>query len=354
MTSVTAALGVLLVVAIPTAAVGATALGIGLVRDRRDRRRAERTPELRGALLDRLADDDPEWETWVAELTECDRQLVATLVEHYCQVLTGDDRRQLRALGRALGLEDRARGQLVDGDVAERCRALRWFVLLGTPVSPDLLLATCTDDARTRSGAARLLWATDHPQAAEFGTALCYWSPAVGPSAIDADTLFRLNRADPSPLVRRVAAGGDAWSPAVLVVALRVFERCHGVDGRWQFQWVHDALAHDDASVRAAAVAVLDRHGWREPALTDVDVDALLDDPDPDVRRAAYRLVAHWGARRTLTRAVDGVADASARDRLELARALVDAQRVPETVPAPLADAVAWARAEARARGVPA
>ena len=129
------------------------------VRAARERRR--RTPAraaLRSGLLDRLYEgDDPAWDEWVSGLSALERDELESLLDVYLRQLDGVDADELAALGTALGIDERARPEIAEGDYWDRIHALVWLALLRDPPDRDLLRERCTDTPRERAAAETLV-----------------------------------------------------------------------------------------------------------------------------------------------------------------------------------------------------
>ena len=197
------------------------------VRAARERRR--RTPAraaLRSGLLDRLyRGDDPAWDEWVSGLSALERDELESLLDVYLRQLDGGDADELAALGTALGIDERARREIAEGDYWDRIHALVWLALLRDPPDRDLLRERCTDTPRERAAAARVLYAAGTDDCATTGVDLLLGDEPSAFSVFGVDTLYRVAERDPAPFFERAAADFEAWEPKLQRQALLVVAR---------------------------------------------------------------------------------------------------------------------------------
>ncbi|MFB6143412.1 MAG: HEAT repeat domain-containing protein [Halorientalis sp.] len=325
MTSVPAGPVSLVATGVIAALVGVAAVTIGQsVRlARRDRRRESARDDLRRELLTRLArGDDADWAAWVAGFDATDRAVVEDILKTFLDRLRGPDRRHLRDLGQALGLGERARRKLLEGDRFDRLEALTWVALLAVPVDATTLREHCGGDRHGRAAAARVLHEQGHPEATAIGTDLLL-SSGEALSTLGLDTLYRLNRDDPTTLVAAATDHATDWDNPLLIQVLRVVGACGPSDPDASLTWIPVLFVEDSARVRAAAARALEGYGWRPEVRTAADLDLLCDDDAPTVRRAAYRMLGAWGTEDARERLRNALADdPNARARLVAAREL--------------------------------
>ena len=318
------------------AAAAVVTLGYSLLAARRRRRREPMRAALRGELLDRLyGRDEPAWDPWVAGLSPAERDELESLLDVYLRELDGRDAEQLAGLGRALGIDERARRETADGDFWARSRALVWLALLRDAPDRDLLRAHCTETPRERAAAARVLYAAETDDCATTGVDLLLRDDPEPFSVFGVDTLYRVAEGDPSPLFERAAADFGTWPPALQRQVLLVVRHLTTVVGGADLSWVIAALSSPESSVRAAAWRALGAYGWNRRLRGAVDLDAIPDEPDPVVRADAYRALGVWGDAAALA-AIDaaGTTDSDSRARVAAAETLV-AQRGPGPAPTP-------------------
>lgn len=306
--------------------------------------------ELRTELLDRLYDSgNPEWDTWVDTLSQLERSILESLLEEYLRELDGSDARTLAGLGEALGIDDRARRQLKTGGSYERLHALTWLALLNDPPDQEVLETYCTGTPRERAAAARVLYASDHPDIASIGVELMLRELDGAFTIFGIDTLYRVAEANPSRLFERAAADYDTWDPALQEQVLLVTRHVHTVVGGSDLSWVVDLLSSPEERTRIEAVRTLGGYGWRRSLRDQVDIDTLCADPSPKVRASAYRILGEWGdAEAVTTLRTAAAAEGDDRARVAAAESLIrhrDHHAV--TVPETLADAWEWATAHA-------
>jgi hypothetical protein len=310
-------------------------LGYSVFAARRRRRREPMRAALRGELLDRLyGRDEPGWDAWVDGLAATERDELESVLDVYLRELDGRDAATLAGLGRALGIDERARREIADGGYWERSHALVWLALLRDAPDRDLLRAHCTETARERAAAARVLYAAGTDDCATTGVDLLLRDDPEPFSVFGVDTLYRVAEGDPSPFFERAAADFATWPPALQRQALLVVRHLTTVVGGADLSWVVAALSSPEPSVRAAAWRALGAYGWNRRLRDAVDLDAIPDEPAPAVRADAYRALGVWGDAAALG-AIEagGTVDPDPRAQVAAAETLV-AQRGPDPAPA--------------------
>ena len=332
-------------IGIVTIAVGIATMATAVWFHYRGRRRESARKRVQSELFERLFAADPEWNPWVGTLSRVERRQLRTLLDEYLRQLRGTEHDRLCDLGSALGISERAKRNLSTD--RKRLRALTWLALLEEPVEPERLERYCRDEPQHRAGAARVLHRSGHPDAPEIGTDLLVGDGERSLTAFGFDTLSQLNNGTETPLLASLEAGSDAWNERLLVQALLVLRHCNISDPGGRLGWLPALLTHDSPRVRAAAVGVLERHGWREQLEREIDIGALLGDVDGAVRRDTYLLLASWGDERSaalLRRALDTEDET---DMLALVRALVSHPRIdPSEAPDRFEPFVQWVRAD--------
>lgn len=317
-------------------AAGFVTLGYSVLAARRRRRREPMRAALRGELLDRLyGRDEPAWDAWVTGLSAAERDELESVLDVYLRELDGRDAEKLAGLGRALGINERARREIAAGDYWDRSHALVWLALLRDAPDRDLLRAHCTETARERAAAARVLYAAGTDDCATTGVDLLLRDDPDPFSVFGVDTLYRVTEDDPSPFFERAAADFATWPPALQRQALLVVRHLTTVVGGADLSWVVAALSSADPSVRTAAWRALGAYGWNRRLRDAIDLDAIPDEPAPAVRADAYRALGVWGDATALG-AIEaaGTVDPDPRAQVAAAETLV-AQRGPDAVPAP-------------------
>jgi hypothetical protein len=315
---------VLLLVA---AGIAVLTVGFGVITlamawwNRRQRRRTETIRErMQEQLFEELFKPDPDWDELIADLSPAEREQLRQVVEAHLRRLRGSEYDRLCTLARKLGIQAEAKQDIDAG--RDRFRALTWLALLGEPVESSRLEDCCTDSRQHREGAARVLFESDQPDGAAVGTELLLWDGSRPLSAFGMDTLYRLNNGAQTPLLSMVPANMAAWNSQLLVQVLTVLRYCSISEPAEQLEWLLDALDHESPQVRAATVGVIERHGWREPFQSQIDISALLDDPEPAVRYDVYQLLASWGSDQSAEWLQRGFETDKDREMLAVVRAL--------------------------------
>lgn len=334
------------------AAIGAATIAVGIATmatavwfHYRDRRRGSVRKRVQSDLFERLFAADPGWNGWVESLSRGERRQLRTLLDEYLRQLRGTEHDRLCDLGIALGISERAKRNLSTD--RKRLRALTWLALLEEPAELERLERYCQDEPQHRAGAARVLYRSGHPDAPELGTDLLVGDGERSLTAFGFDTLYQLNNGTETPLLASLAGAADQWSERLLVQALLVLRHCNISDPGGRLGWLSELLAHESPRVRAAAVGVLERHGWRRQIEREIDIGALLDDPEPSVRRDVYLLLASWNDDRSaawLRRALDAE---DGGDMLALVRALITHSQIdPSEAPDRFEPFVEWVWAD--------
>lgn len=327
-------------------------LGQSLWRYYRTRQReAVRTP-IRESILNRTYAADPAWNDWVATLSARERSVAEEELDRLLRTVSGDETAVLADLAAALEIPERAREAVLHGDRYDRLDGLTWLTLLEQPLAPGVLEEHCTDTADERAAAARLLLASDHPQAMPVGLDLLYADCDAPLSVFGLDTLYRLAEHDPAAVIDRTIAEGIDWDDQVLVQTLIVVAELGAGNDRTDVSWLTTLLDHESPAVRAGTARALARYGWQDPLRRRFDPQGLVTDPDPEVRAAAYEMLGAWGdadALETLVAAAGSEPDDHARARA--ARALCDhPEAIPSSPPGPLARALRWTAASRNVR----
>lgn len=322
MTSATEA--VLLVVAASIAVVTA---GLGILTlvmtwwNRRTRRRIDKTREqVQERLFGQLFESEPDWDGLIADLSPVEREQLHELVEAQLRRFRGTEYDRLCNLARKLGIPAEAKDNLETGQ--NRFRALTWLALLGEPVERRRLQDCCTERRRHRDGAARLLFESDQPEGPTVGTGLLLRDGSRPLSAFGMDTLYRLNNGDQTPLLAKAPSNVATWNSQLLIQVLTVLRYCSIREPVEQLDWLLELLDHDSPQIRAATVGVIERHGWRDPFQSQIDIAELLADPEPSVRYDVYHLLASWGSEQSARWLNQALESADGREMLAVVRAL--------------------------------
>ena len=299
--------------------------------------------DLRLELFERLFADDPDWNGWIVTLSRVERDRLRVLLDEYLRKLRGTEHSRLRELASAIGILDQAMRNVDRG--RHPFRALTWLALLKEPVDPDRLTSSGMTTPQLRAGAARVLYESDHPDASAIGTNLIVDSESL--TAFGLDTLYRLNNGIETPLLTRLAEEADSWDEGLLVQVLIVLRYCNIGDVHGRLDWLPPLLTHTSPRVRAAAIGVVERHGWRGAYQSQIDIGTLLEDSEVAVRRDVYLLLSSWNTDRSAAWLRWAIATADETDGLALARAHMSHPRTDVTnSPAWLAPFVDWVLAD--------
>jgi len=281
-------------------AVVAAAVLASAVRGRRvDARRADVADSVRRGLQARLGADAPDWASWVADLSAVERTVLeAELVDHAAFV-DGAYRTELLAAARALGVGERAKRTVESGPGHERRRALTTLVALSFPVESAWLRDVEPATRAEREAVGYLLGVDPDPEDRRVGVDLLLSGESL--SVFGVHALYRLVETDPAVLLERLDRD-PVLAPEPAAGALLALGATDPVTRSVPLSGVLFYLVHPEATVRRRACAVLAAYGWRRDVRERVPLWALFDDDDPDVRLAAYRLLASWGDERATSR----------------------------------------------------
>ena len=312
-------------------AVTTVTIGYSVQAARRRRRREPMRKALREELLQRLyGGEDPAWDEWVAELSVTERDELESVLDGYIRELKGGDAAKLADLGTALGIDERARREIADGNYWDRLYALVWLSLLQEVPERELLERHCTDSPRERAAAARVLYAAETDDRATIGVDLLLRGNVASFSVFGVDTLYRVAEDDPLPLVDRAAADFETWEPALQRQVLLVVQQLTTVAGGADLSWVVSALSSPEPRVRSAAWGALGAYGWSRRLRDQIDLEAISADPAPAVRTSAYRALGMWGDDDAIAALEASIGrEANARARVAAAETLI-AQRTDE------------------------
>lgn len=304
------------------------------LRHRRDRNRNAARDRVRQQLFERQSREEPEYEAWVAGLSKTERGQLEAILDRYLRNVSGSERNTYQQLAAELGMGEFADRQLDRRSIVLRSRMLARLSLLEYPITRKRLLDTCMDTRRTRQAAARLVAerpsAFEHPEIT--GTTLLLFDRKRALTAYGLETLYDLNNRWPMPILIRAQREADQWRPALLVQVCTVLEYCQAVVNPRLFEWVFPLFDHSDPTVRAAAIGVFRRHGWRDGMRSEIPFRQLITDEDSRVRRRTYEVLAYWGdqpARQLLEWAV--IDEEDSRCQLTAVRALASLDADPST-----------------------
>jgi hypothetical protein len=276
-------------------------IGLSVYRSVVDTRRERVRDRLQSEMLDRLfAEGDPEWESLVADLSDTERTVAESLLDEYLRELDGQEADQLRGLGGALGIPERARKHLEQGGKYTRLDALTWLTLLRES-APYEAAAFEPRTPRERAAVVTLLQETGELPDAETGIAILLDGHSEQFSVFGQDTLYRVARTDPEPLLMRARERYQTWPEPLLAQVLAVCAALETSVGSADLSWLTAALDSDNEAIRAAAANALGSFGWQSSLRNSMMLSKTTDDPSAKVRAAVYRMLAEWGDEQALT-----------------------------------------------------
>jgi len=308
------------VIALVTLLVGAVTMATAGWYQFQRRRRSPIRDRMKTGLLERLFGPEPGWTEWVDGLSRAERRELRAVLEEYLRKLRGTEHDRLCSLARALGIQAEAKRNL--DRRRHRFRALTWLALLQEEVDPDRLVECCAGSPRERAGAARVLHESGHPEAGRAGTELLIGDGERPLAVFGLDTLFRLNDGAETPMLSRFPAAIEEWDRYLLIQTLVALRYVSFDEPAGSLDWLVELLDHESSRVRSTTVGVIERHSWRAAFREQVDVGALVTDPEPAVRRNSYLMLAAWGDEEAAERLHECVNIAFDQQLVEVVRAL--------------------------------
>lgn len=263
-----------------------------VARTRKDRVR----PDLRTELLDRLFSDNPAWDSWVSDRSNVEREVIEELLDEHLRELDGGDAETLRELGDALEIPERAGRRLETGDEYTHLYALTWLTLLRRP-TPYLDSSFTPETPRERAAVVTLLAETDELADAATGVSILLDELDKQFSVFGQDTLYRVARDDPVPLLETARTDAHSWPEPLLQQVLAVCAHLETSipESEGDLSWVTAALETGSETTRAAAAEALANFGWRPSVREQGVVQRGISDPSPRVRAAIYKTLTTWG-----------------------------------------------------------
>jgi len=274
-------------------------IGLSVYRSVKQTRRDRVESELRGELLDQLFAEDPDWEAWVSDLSSVERDVVESLLDEHLRELDGTEAETLRGLGDALEIPERAGRRLEAGDEYERLHALTWLTLLRRP-GPYLESSFEPRTPRERASVVTLLEQTDRLADEETGIAILLDGIDAQFTVFGQDTLYRVARRDPAPLLRTASEAYQTWPEPLLGQVLAVCAQLETSVRDGELAWIVAVLETGTEATRAAAADALASFGWRASLRYRSFLERAVNDPSPRVRNAVYGMLASWGDRAAL------------------------------------------------------
>jgi len=275
-------------------------ISLSVYRSVKQTRRDRVRPDLRNGLFDRLFAEDPDWEGWVEDMSSVEREVAESLLDEYLRELDGKEAVQLRGLGEALGIPERAGNRLSHRDVYTRLDALTWLTLLEHP-DPVLDSSFEPSTPRERASTVTLLDSSDRLPDTATGVSMLLEGTDEQFTVFGQDTLYRVARTDPEPLLETASNEYDTWPEPLLAQVLSVCAHLETSVRGGELNWLTAALETQNEAIRAAAADALGSFGWRASLRDQVFLERATDDPSPLVRAAVYQMLAAWGDQEALS-----------------------------------------------------
>lgn len=275
-------------------------IGWSVYRSVVDSRRNLVREDLRGELLNRLFTEETDWSGWVDGLTKTERYVLESLLDEFLRELDGQDKEKLQGLGVVLGIPERARRQLDRRSELEHLDALTWLTLLQRP-EPYLNSGFEPDSPRERAATVTLLLETDNLEHPRVGVSILLDDVVGQFTVFGQDTLYRVSRDDPTPLLEKAASDYLQWDEPLLAQVLAVCTHLDTSVGQQDLTWLTAALETENEAIRAASARALGSFGWRESLRDQVFLERATADPSPRVRSAVYEMLGSWGDQSALS-----------------------------------------------------
>lgn len=268
---------------------GTAAVSISVFLLWRSRRRAETKETVKQQMFERLEGED-DWEVWCEGFSRAEKGAAKRLLADYLRQVKGKEQTELRRVGKALGIEDRAAKRIGSRRKYARIDGLTWLTLLGGHVSTYEVVEAATD-RETRAAAGRYLHESGNDRTATH-VVLDTESPL---SVFGMDTLYRANRTNSRPIHGWAMGESENWETELLIQVLTVVRHTEPTIDERSLEWIYPLLGHEKSAVRAAAVRALNSVGWMDSVRESVDMELLSEDESPEVRRATYETLSEWG-----------------------------------------------------------
>ncbi len=317
-------------------------IGLSVYRSVKKSRRDRVRPDVRTELLDRLFAETPRWNEWVEGLTAVEREVVEPLLDEHLRELEGSEAETLRELGDALEIPERAARRLDTGNEYAHLQALTWLTLLRRP-EPYLESSFEPETPRERAAVVTLLQRTDRLPDAATGISILLDDIDAQFTVFGQDTLYRVARVAPGPLLRSASEAYDEWPEPLLTQVLAVCTHLETSVREGEPAWFIAVLETGNEATRAAGADALGSFGWLDLIREQAFLERAVRDPSPQVRAAVYRMLASWGDDAALTVLLDALVDEDDPRALAIGtKALVEKQDRLDTDPSDVLGA-AWA-----------
>jgi len=103
------------------------------------------------------------------------------------------------------------------------------------------------------------------------------------------DTLYRVARMDPEPLLRSASEAYNEWPEPLLTQVLAVCAHLETSVRDGEFAWLIAVLETGNEATRAAGAGALGSFGWLDVDPRAGFLERAVRDPSPQVRAAVYR-----------------------------------------------------------------
>lgn len=271
-------------------------LGVSIRGRRAEKKRQAARRTVRGELFEQRRHDEPNWEAWVAELQPRERTELANIIEQYLRTVSGQERAFYLGIARVLQMGEQANTALGSKQTVARWRAIARLTVVDYPVPKRRLLQTSISDQRSREASSRLLAERhdEYRQPDALGVGLLIWHGKRPMTAWGINTLYEQTDGNAGELLIQANRSAETWNDTLLSQTCIVLESAQITADPSQFEWLFPLFDHESPRVRAAAIRAFTQVGWQPSLRKRIPFRQLLAD-EPIVRRATYRVLAHWG-----------------------------------------------------------
>ena len=240
---------------------------------------------LRPEIVAHAGSSEQDWEAWVNERSRLERRILRREVPRQLRVVSGSYATQLKTLGRALGIDERADRALSARIKQKRLIGLTQLTLLDQAV--PLQHVRGTECPRERALAAQCL-ISDSADIQPESIVRLLLEPGTPLPEYGVYTLYRVMQQNPLSLLG--VTDDTTWDLTLTVQVLSVLQYIDYSSSDAIRDWIGARLRDEQPAVRAAAVHALGPY-IRAYAMTPPEVDPLtiVRDPSIRVRAAAFQ-----------------------------------------------------------------
>ena len=303
---------------------------------------------LRPEIVAHAKSSEKDWEAWVNERSQLERRILRREVPRQLRVVSGAYAAQLKTLGRALGINERADRALSARIKQKRLTGLTQLTLLDEAV--PLQHVRGTECPRERALAAQCV-ISDSADIQPESIVRLLLEPGTPLPEYGVYTLYRVMQQNPLSLLG--VTDDTTWDPTLTVQVLSVLQHIDYSNSDAITDWIGAQLDDEQPAVRAAAVRALDPY-VKAHATTPPEVEplAILRDPSIRVRAAGFQQLSAVRSTNIRTKILEtALEESNERVLLIVGQELgKDITEIHDSVTPPLRRGIAWAHATSRRR----